>query len=111
MAYPSGTFSDPSPGRLEVHFSSEFSSSAAGGDWWGGGGSWNVILKCTINDNAGNVKTAVIQFGTPTATVTMDYPGGNAAWTLAIEHYNHSYGGLGGVSAINPTITAFLIKK
>lgn len=114
MGYPSGTFSDPSAGRLEVHFNSRFNSSAVSGgsgDWWTGGASWNVVLKCSVTDAGGTVYKAFIDFKTPHALITLDYPGGNAAWTVAIEYYSDSQGGLGSVSSIAPTITCILIKR
>ena len=112
MALPSATFTDPNAGRLEVHFAAEFAYYPGGGDpAWSGTNSWNIVVRCTVTDSSGNVATTYIQFSNSTAMLTLDYPGGNAAWTVAMAHVSHSYGGLGVTSCSKPTITCVLVKK
>lgn len=110
MGFPSNTFSSATAGRLEVHFTAEFTSSTSGGpDWVGGSASF--VIKCTVTDASSNVSTSYLTMTSPTATLVLDYPGGSVAWTVAMAHVSHSIGGTGSLSCDKPTITCILVKR
>lgn len=110
MGFPSNTFSSATAGRLEVHFSAEFTSSTSSGESWLGG-SASFVVKCTVTDASSNVFTTFLAMESPTATLVLDYPGSSASWTVAMAHYSHAIGGVGSISCDDPTITCILVKK
>lgn len=110
MGFPSNTFSDARAGRLEVHFTAEFTSSTSGGESWLGG-SASFVVKCTVTDASSVVSTSFLTMEAPHALIVLDYPGSSASWTVTMAHYSHAIGGVGSISCTKPTITCILVKK
>lgn len=110
MALPNNTFSNARAGRLEVHFTAQFTSSTSSGPSWVGG-SASFVVECTVTDASSNVYRTFLTMDSPSATLVLDYPGGSVSWNVAMAHYSHAIGGVGSLSCDVPTITCILVKK
>jgi hypothetical protein len=75
MGFPSGTFSHPASGRLQVSFSAEFFS-YTGSDW--GSGTAALVLRCVVGSGAGQQVAYIRLGGSNTATLERDYTGGTS---------------------------------
>lgn len=109
MSLPSHTFSDARAAQMQVVFSAAFSSTAAGGEWWSGDAAWNIVVECTVSAGATVLGTTYIDFKNPSASIVIAYAGAGAVLTLTMAHASHSFGGIGSVECLNPTIAVFLM--
>jgi len=108
MALPSGTFSSPYAGLLEIVFSGEFSSQT-GGDF-GANTARYLALSCNVS-NGSMIGKTYIKTGVPSSTLLLAYPGGNVAWSLSMAYEAHQLSGPSSVSVQNAAITCALIKR
>lgn len=109
MGVPSGNFSSPYAGQLEVTFSGNFSSSS-GGDWGTGNAKYQAFL-CTVYQGGTLKGQTFIQNTAPSGLLLLDYPGGGVVWTVAMTEAAYQLSGPSSVSTTNLRIGCVLIKK
>ncbi len=109
MGLPSGTFSSPSSGLLDVTFSGEFYSQS-GGDWGAVGGRYIAFL-CRVLQAGVEVGGGYVKTGSPSCSLLLAYPGGNVAWTIDMSVAGYSLSGPSAVGATNLRIACALIKR
>lgn len=98
MGLPSGTFTHPADGRLQVVFDMRALVDSA--EW--AGGTWNIVLRC----RAGSL-SALISATNPTATIEQDYTASSSV-AVSIEYVDHTFDGIGQVAANLLTISCHL---
>lgn len=95
MPLPSGNFSDASAGQLFVNFSGVYDATTS--DF--GTGSSEVKVLCKIVNDSGTVMAnGVLSRLNGGCTLIVDYPGGNAVWSVSTTEISHSISGAGSVS-------------
>jgi hypothetical protein len=108
MANISGTFSNPSAGRLHVTFTGVFVVGSIGRDAGFPSGASNLLMRANINGNY----TTTIDRANAIGILDIDYPGGNAAWAVTTEDVTHSSGGsLSSFGFKNLQLVLVLTKK
>lgn len=103
MGLPTGTFTHPASGRLQVVFSGQWRVDDA--DWTGG--DWDIVLRCFVGSGADR-RTATISLLNPTATLEVAYTGG-AELPVGMEYVAHSLESEGSVAARNLSIACHLL--
>ena len=87
---PSGTFSSPNAGRLQITLIAQYYSSTttAPGFPSGGGGAGNLAIKGYAGPSGAPFYTPVMErYNSGTVRTEVDYPGGNVAWPCGVvEH-------------------------
>lgn len=99
MGVPSGSFSDPRSGRLQVTF--QLRPLVDGAEF--AGGDWDVRLRCIVNDGV-QLRTLVLRFREGSARLELDYVGGTTL-TFSIVPVSHAFDGFGEVTADRLVIT------
>lgn len=89
MALPTGTFSRPVSGPLQVSFSGEFF--IPGGSYWNPAGTAEIWIGCTVTDGATSRKV-VISAATPSAVLDWDYITGTTLTCSMVLDYGRVAG-------------------
>jgi hypothetical protein len=109
MGYPSGIFTSPNSGKLQISFSGEFYSSSGGGApaWFGGSGAGMFIrLLCSAGS-----RTTVISDQGPSNLIEMDYVAGTSVPVSISLLARQAGAGIYSQSAANLTIRCILMKR
>lgn len=108
MPHISDTFSDPYPGALSITLEGEFFQGVAGRKSSIPGGSANAMVAARVNGTRG---PGVDRF-TPTTTFILDYPGGNAVWSVSTETVGTNGAGTVDVYGVRDLVlTLYLHRK
>lgn len=112
MTTYTATYAKSAAGKLEVVFWASFgSSTTTDAGFPGQAGNSDVVIRCRVLDGAGTqIGITYIRSAVPSAHLVLQYPGGNAAWTVEMVDVAHSIGGLGSVWASSPKASCILIK-
>lgn len=103
MGYPSGTFSDPRPGRLTVRFQGNWVTNT-GSDF--GSGTLELKLRGFVDHGSGPTRESVILSSSVHAqSIELPYPGGNAVFSMGMEYVSHSFNGPSSITANRLRIT------
>lgn len=94
MGLPSGTFSHPASGRLQVTFRGKWLTNA-GNDW--GSGTLNLYLRAYVGAG-GARKTAMLSLASTTAVIDVAYTGGTEV-PVGLEYAAHQFSGPSAISA------------
>lgn len=99
-------------GKLEIIFAATFSSSTTtDAGFPGAPGNSDIVIKCRVLDaSSAQVGITYIRSAVPSSHLILQYPGGNAPWTIEMSDVSHSVGGLGSVSAGPAKPVCILIK-
>lgn len=111
MSTYSTTFSDASPGQLEVIFSGTYSISVSGDTGFPTTSGADIVLECVVSNSGGQLAKVYIERGSPSAHVILTYPGGSASWTASVSDVSHSFGGGLGSIGVVPKVSFILVKK
>jgi hypothetical protein len=106
MANISGTFSDPIAGRLAVTFTATFFQ-GVGRDSGFPSGASNMLLRGLVN----GVAMPALDRLAPTSYIELDYPGGNAVWTVASDVLATTTSGVATYGFTNLKMVLKLYKK
>ncbi len=112
MTTYSANYSKAAGGKLEVVFWAAFSSSTTtDAGFPGQNGNSDVVIRCRVLDaSSAQIGVTYIRSAVPSAHLVLQYPGGNASWTVEMSDVAHSIGGLGAVFASSPKASCILIK-
>lgn len=106
MALPTGSFSSPNAGRLQVSFSAQWGSNT--GDL---GAGVKLFIRVYIG-SGGDLQTGIMAFNAgESAFLERDYPGGNVAVPVGMEYVSHTLVGPSSVGINKCRITCVLIKR
>lgn len=108
MGFPSGTYSRPASGKLQITFSGKFGSNTSGGApaWFGAPGGANVRILC----QAGSKQTIITTDG-PTGLIEMDYTA-NTSLSVSMSLIDRAFGsGPSAVYAEQLLIRCILMKR
>lgn len=106
MAFPSGTFTDPSSGKLQITFSGRLQVFAQGGSpQWGTGSSSRLDILC----QAGSAQT-ILSLASPSNFIELDYVGGTSV-ACSMSLLGWSYANVGGAQATHLRIRCILMKR
>lgn len=105
MSVPSGTFTNPVSGRLQVTFSGTWLTNSS--DW--GSGAWSLALRCVV-DNGTIRQTAIIDILTSSAIIELDYTS-NTNVSVSMAEISYNIVGAGTVAATKLRIGCCLIKR
>jgi hypothetical protein len=103
MGLPSGTFTHPASGRLQVVFRGAWTADDA--EWTGG--DWDILLRCYVG-SGGARRTAMVSLRNSTATIEVPYTGG-AEVHVGMEYVTHGFGTAATVTAKDLTIACHLL--
>jgi hypothetical protein len=109
MPLPSGTFSSPNPGRLQVTFTGQFGIQT-GSDF--GAGTKTLVLRAFIGSGPTR-QTCILAFNAgESGFLERAYPGGNDPVDVGMEVVTYTLGGgPGSISFSKARITCVLIKR
>lgn len=104
MGLPSGTFTHPASGRLQVVFRGAWTADDA--EWTGG--DWDILLRCYVGTGAAR-RNAMISLRNPTAMIeVVAYTGGTSV-PVGMEYVTHSLGSADTVAARPLNIACHLL--
>jgi hypothetical protein len=106
MAHISGTFSNPSAGRLRVTLTGSFFQTT-NRDVGFPSGSSNYLLGGSVNGN----QMSPLDRNAPVSYMELDYPGGNASWVVATSTIDTTGSGVSFYGFTNIRMILQLIKK
>ena len=106
MPLPSGNFSSPNAGRLQVSFSGQWGSSSGDRN-----ASVSLVVRAFIGSGADRQTSIMVFNAGESAMLERDYPGGGAIVPVGMEYVSHSLSGPSAVGFNKCRITCVLIKR
>ncbi|QOR55716.1 MAG: hypothetical protein YHS30scaffold667_12 [Phage 65_10] len=105
------TYAKAAAGQLEIIISGDYSASITGDVGFPAPSGADIVLECVVSDSGGQLAKTYIQRASPSAHLTLTYPGGSASWTVSVTDDYHGYGGGLGSISVTPQLTFILVKK
>jgi hypothetical protein len=106
MSHISGTFLNPSAGRLRVTLTGSFFQGTNRDAGFPSGNS-NYLLGGSVNGN----QMPPLDRNAPVSYMELDYPGGNVSWVVATSTIDTISGGIAAYGFTNIRMILQLIKK